>query len=84
MIVGRVVGKIVSTRKYTKLNGYKFLLIQPLNDNSQKTFVAADELGAGEGEIVLVANGSMVKHGLTKDAPIDSLVVGIVDNEINL
>jgi len=79
MIIGKVVGNIVSTRKLDGLQGYKLLVVQ--NRNSGETFVAADAIGAGIGENVLVATGANARFGLHRDAPIDALVVGIIDRE---
>ncbi|MCL1951173.1 MAG: EutN/CcmL family microcompartment protein [Turicibacter sp.] len=79
MIVGQVVGNVVSTRKYEELQGYKLLVIQV----GETRLVAADELGAGVGETVLVTKGQAVKAALRKPAPIDALVVGIVDGEFS-
>lgn len=81
MIMGRVVSSIVSTRKYTELQGVKLLLIQPYFGKAEECFVAADEIGAGEGELVLVSQGYAVENGLSKKAPVDSIVVGIIDHE---
>ncbi|CAM3955650.1 EutN/CcmL family microcompartment protein [Mesobacillus zeae] len=81
MMIGRVISNIVSTRKYDELQGLKLLVIQPYYGNMEDCFVAADEIGAGEGELVLVSRGSMVANGLKKNAPVDAVVVGIVDNE---
>lgn len=80
MIIGKVVGRVVSTRKYDDLQGYKFLIIQPY-DQATDCFVAADEIGAGEGEYVLVSTGSAVQYALRKNAAIDAIVIGILDNE---
>ncbi|HOA43307.1 MAG TPA: EutN/CcmL family microcompartment protein [Bacillota bacterium] len=46
--------------------------------------MAADQLGAGIGELVMITTGSPVRFGLDKEAPIDALVVGIVDKEPDL
>ena len=80
MIIGKVVNKIVSTRKHDQLNGFKLLVIEPCFGQQQASFVAADELGAGEGEIVMVTTGSAAQHGIRTTAPIDAVVVGIVDD----
>lgn len=81
MILGRVKGNIISTRKCQKLVGYKLLVVEPYYGNKGDSFVAADRLGAGIGELVLVATDYAVKSGLDQEAPIDALVVGIVDSE---
>ena len=65
MIVGKVVGSVVSTRKCEKLIGSKFMIIEPVHhmkgDLSQ--LVAIDMIGAGVGEYVLVAQGSAARIG---------------------
>ncbi|MFC4386998.1 EutN/CcmL family microcompartment protein [Gracilibacillus marinus] len=81
MVIGKVVSRVISTRKYDTLQGYKLLVIEPLNGDTKEVFVAADTIGAGEGEIVLVSFGSAVQHALHQQAPIDAIVVGIVDQE---
>lgn len=79
MILGKVVGTVVSTRKCQDLVGYKLLTISPLFGNKNEIFVAADKLGAGIGECVLITTDNTTQHALDKSAPIDALVVGIVD-----
>ncbi|MCT4562764.1 MAG: EutN/CcmL family microcompartment protein [Maledivibacter sp.] len=81
MILGKVKGNIISTRKHEKLVGFKLLIIEPYYGNKKDTFIAADRVGAGIGELVLVATDYAVKSGLEQEAPIDALVVGIVDSE---
>lgn len=81
MVIGRVVSRIVATRKYQELQGYKFLIIEPYYGEKKDLIVAADTIGAGEGELVLVSTGSSVQHALSRHAPIDAIVVGIVDEE---
>lgn len=87
MIVGKVVGSLVATRKNEKLVGNKFLIVEPfekMNVNNTR-FVAIDNVGAGIGEIVLVAQGSAARVGCDlKDSPIDAAIVGIVDDGIGL
>ena len=81
MIIGKVVGSIIATRKNEKLVGQKLLVIRPLENMEEKCeFVATDNVGAGIGETVLVARGSAARIGCgVTDAPIDAAVVGIVD-----
>ena len=81
MVIGKVVGSVVSTRKNTNLIGNKFLIIDPIEDMGiSNKIVAIDNVGAGIGEIVLVATGSAARVGCgQKDAPIDAAIVGIVD-----
>ncbi len=83
MIVGKVVGTVVATRKNEKLVGSKLLIVEPIDSmrNGTGRFVAVDNVGAGVGESVLVACGSAAREvGSKKDSPIDAAIVGIVDN----
>ena len=87
MIVGKVVGRLVATRKNEKLVGSKFLIVEPYESMEQGKgrVVAIDNVGAGIGEIVLVAKGSAARIGCNlNDAPIDAAIVGIVDDGIGL
>ena len=86
MIVGKVVGSIVSTRKNENLIGHKFMIIEPISSmKAQGTLVAIDNIGAGIGEYVLVACGSAARIGCGMDsAPIDAAIVGIVDDPTGL
>lgn len=84
MMIGRVIDKVISTRKYDSMQGFKLLVVRPLYETEDRCIVVADEIGAGEGELVLVAKGSPAQSALSKLAPIDSVVVGIVDGELNL
>ncbi len=82
MVVGKVVGSIVSTRKSENLIGNKFMIIEPLQEMAagaaRARFVAIDNIGAGIGETVLVATGSAARVGM-ENAPVDAAIVGIVD-----
>ena len=85
MRVAKVIGNIWSTRKEEKLNGLKLLLVQPLNilnDSSDKVpIVAADIIGAGVGETVIIVGGSSARSAAgDMDTPVDATVVGIVDD----
>lgn len=81
MILGVVKGTIVSTRKMSNLVGYKLLLIEPYFGDKSNLFVAADTLGAGVDELVLITTNETTQHAIDKEAPIDAFVVGIVDSE---
>jgi ethanolamine utilization protein EutN len=78
MILAKVCGKVISTKKIKNLMGYPLLLLQAHDGN---TFVAVDTIGAGEGDWVLVSQGQPVRFGIDKDAPVDALIVGIADND---
>lgn len=87
MIIGTVVGSVVSTRKNENLVGNKFLIVEPLKSMgaSGSRLVAVDNVGAGIGEVVLVAQGSAARIGCGKEGqPVDAAIVGIVDNGTEL
>ena len=88
MIVGKVVGSLVSTRKNDNLIGSKFMIIEMQSASLQGEncrIVAVDNIGAGIGETVLVATGSAARVGCgMPDAPIDAAIVGIVDDGMGL
>ncbi len=83
MILGRVVGTVVATRKDEKLEGKKLLIVQQVDPETREAggyVVAIDTVDAGAGETVLVVSGSSARmaNGL-KDHPVDAAIVGIVD-----
>lgn len=84
LIIGKVVGTVISTRKNPNLIGNKFLIIEPYGNPqnpSVSRIVAVDSVGSGVGDIVLVATGSAARIGCsTENSPIDAMVVGIVDD----
>jgi len=89
MFIAKVTGSLVSTQKVESMGGYKLLVVEPYRLESEnrksmattgRTFVAVDMLGAGEGQFVLITQGSSARLSKeTKNLPIDTLVVGIVD-----
>ncbi len=83
MILAEVVGTVVSTRKDSGLLGLKLLLTRELDTGLKPTgnlVVAADAVGAGLGEVVLVAAGSSARlTEVTKEKPVDAVICGIVD-----
>jgi ethanolamine utilization protein EutN len=84
LIIGKVVGTVISTRKNSNLVGNKFLIIQPIDEygfDGKSRVVAIDNVGAGAGDIVLVVLGSAARVGCNvESAPIDAAIVGIVDD----
>lgn len=83
MIIGKVVGRLWSTRKDERLNGQKFLVVMPMkydNKISGNYFVAADAVGAGKGDLVLVTNGGSARRAVGTDVPVDATIIGIVDS----
>ena len=84
MLLGRVVGTVVSTQKHRKLEGAKLLLVQPLNldDTPRGTpLLTIDSVGAGVGEkVLIVIEGRAAGEALRKKAaPVDAAIIGIVD-----
>ena len=89
MYLARVEGSVVSTKKEASMNGRKLLLLRPqLVDDKDptrfrpgsNTVVAVDTVGAGLGEMVMFCQGSSARLAAgMKDAPVDAVVIGIVD-----
>ena len=83
MLLGKVIGTVWSTKKDEKLVGAKFLIVRELDlklKEKDNFVVAVDSVGAGEGEIVLVATGSSSRQtNFTKDKPVDAVIMAIVD-----
>lgn len=85
MLIGTVVGSIVSTQKDEKLIGYKLLIVKRLNANGDicqdLDMVAVDFAGAGIGDKVLLSSGSSARYlADNPQAPIDLAIVGIIDH----
>lgn len=84
MFLGKVVGTLVATQKEASLNGLKFLVVRRLtvdNEDERGYVVAADAVGAGLGEVVMVATGSSARQTvITNNRPVDSVVMAIVDS----
>jgi microcompartment protein CcmK/EutM len=83
MLLAKVVGTLVSTRKDPKVEGFKFLLLRQVNPETLQEggyVVANDAVGAGVGEFVLYASGSSARQTeLTRDRPCDAVIMAIVD-----
>jgi ethanolamine utilization protein EutN len=89
MFVALVTGSVVATQKTESMTGHKLLVVEPyrLDEKSRdrlvttgRTFIAVDTLGAGEGQLVLVTQGSSARlTPETKTLPIDAVVIGLVD-----
>ncbi|HHW96302.1 MAG: EutN/CcmL family microcompartment protein [Myxococcota bacterium] len=83
MLMGLVVGTVVSTRKEEDLTGLRFLMVKELDQKMEQTgkmVVCADAMGAGVGEVVLYASGSSARQTtVTKDRPVDAVIMAIVD-----
>ncbi|MCZ6702747.1 MAG: EutN/CcmL family microcompartment protein [Ignavibacteria bacterium] len=83
MFLGKVIGTVWSTKKDEKLVGAKFLIVKKLDlklVEKNDFVVAVDSVGAGEGEVVLVATGSSSRQTeFTQDKPVDAVIMAIVD-----
>jgi len=89
MFVAKVTGSMIATQKVSSMVGFKLLVVEPYRLDARernslvttgRTFVAVDTLGAGEGEFVLITQGSSARlTPETSDMPIDTVVVGIID-----
>jgi microcompartment protein CcmK/EutM len=83
MLLGKVVGTVVASRKEEELVGLRFLLVKGCDFDGKPTgspVVAVDAVGAGVGEIVLFASGSSARQTkVTKDRPVDATIMAIVD-----
>ena len=84
MLLAKVLGTVVSTRKEKSIEGLKFLLLRQVNLEGKESggiVVAADVVGAGVGEMVLYATGSSARQTeVTNNRPCDAVVMAIVDN----
>jgi ethanolamine utilization protein EutN len=95
MFLARVTGHVVATQKDKTLGGQKLMVVEPLNvkydetakpaslGNTGRAIVAIDVVGCGDGQLVLVVQGSsarMTEH--TKNMPADAVIIGIVDTAV--
>ena len=83
MIIARIIGTVVSTQKDERLEGKKLLIVRPINlDGSDQSGyqVAVDTVGAGFHEKVIVVGGSSARLAEgNKDCPVDSAIIGVID-----
>lgn len=83
MLLGRVAGTLVATRKEPTIEGSKFLVLRQVDVDNQDTgayVVAVDAVGAGVGEVVMYATGSSARQTeQTRDKPCDAVIMAIVD-----
>jgi ethanolamine utilization protein EutN len=95
MFLARVTGHVVATQKDKTLSGQKLLVVEPLNvkyddaskpaslGNTGRAIVAVDVVGVGDGQLVLVVQGSSARMTeQTKNLPADAVIVGIVDSAV--
>jgi len=83
VFLGKVIGTVWSTKKDENLVGAKFLIVNELDldlNEKDRFVVAVDSVGAGDGEVVLVATGSSSRQTeFTKEKPVDAVIMAIVD-----
>jgi ethanolamine utilization protein EutN len=90
MFLAKVTGVVVATHKVASMTGHKLLTVEPLRVEPQqrdrligtgRTFVVVDTVGAGQGEMVLIVQGSSARlTPETEKLPIDCTIIGIVDS----
>jgi microcompartment protein CcmK/EutM len=84
MFIGKVVGTVVSSIKDEKVEGLKFQIVQEVDEHNalrDKYVVAADTIGAGQGDLVLFAQGSSARQTtLTDGRPIDAAIFAVIDS----
>ena len=89
MFIAKVRGSVVTTQKIVKMTGKKLLVVEPMRVDDKtgeliptgRSFVAVDQLGAGLDEMVLITQGSSSRMtDFTNDAPVDCVIIGIVDS----
>ncbi|MEY4393602.1 MAG: EutN/CcmL family microcompartment protein [Gemmataceae bacterium] len=90
MFVARVTGSVVSTQKVATMKGHKLLIVEPLRVDpanrgklvgTGRSFVVVDTVGSGQGEMVLIVQGSSARlTPETEKLPVDATIIGIVDS----
>jgi microcompartment protein CcmK/EutM len=90
MLIAKVTGSLVATEKIGSMVGFKLLLVEPYRVDPKtrkslvttgRTMVAVDTIGAGEGEFVMITQGSSARlTPETKSLPVDTVIVGIIDS----
>jgi microcompartment protein CcmK/EutM len=89
MLIAKVTGAVVATQKVAAMVGHKMLMVEPFRIDPQsrdklvttgRAMVAVDTVGAGEGEMVLITQGSSARlTPETKALPVDTVIIGIID-----
>jgi ethanolamine utilization protein EutN len=86
LILGRIVGTVVCTRKDSRLEGKKLLVVKPISPaggDEPGYLIAVDAVGAGFRETVLVVSGSSARMASEcKDRPVDAAIIGVVDSVV--
>jgi ethanolamine utilization protein EutN len=89
MIVGKLIGSIWATRKYDELNGMKLMCVEVVaGDDAGKQLICVDTISAGVGDRVIVTTGAsaylFMRDEFNKNAPVDAVIVGIIDEDVSL
>ncbi|KXB62843.1 MULTISPECIES: EutN/CcmL family microcompartment protein [Olsenella] len=89
MIVGRLVGSIWATRKYDELSGMKLMRVEVLAGGEVGSqLICVDTISAGVGDRVIVTTGAAAYHFVRdefqRNAPVDAVIVGIIDEDVSL
>ena len=88
MFIGKVTGTVVATQKIATVVGKKLLLVEAMTvkgepatlQSTGRVAIVVDTVGAGEGELVIVTQGSSARlTNMTSDVPTDAVVIGIID-----
>jgi ethanolamine utilization protein EutN len=89
MFVAKVTGSVIATQKVASMTGHKLLIVEPLRVDPHtrdqlvgtgRSFVVVDTVGAGQGEMVLIVQGSSARlTPETEKLPVDATIIGIVD-----
>jgi ethanolamine utilization protein EutN len=84
MFLGKVIGSVWATQKEEGMDNLKLMIVQPLDFRDREagqTVIAADRIGAGFGEKVIVSRGSPARILFSgRQVPVDAMIVGIVDS----
>ena len=83
MRIGKIIGNVVSTRKDPKLEGFKFLIVQPHSPDGKREdnfIIAVDTVQAGTGDEVIIVQGSSARMAKgMEERPVDASIIGIID-----
>jgi ethanolamine utilization protein EutN len=82
MILGKVIRSIWATQKEASLTGHRLVIVSPVSKDGvegNEMIVAVDQFGAGSGDLVLVVQGEPASRYFKDKAPIDAVVVALVD-----
>lgn len=87
MLIGKIIGSVIATRKHEKLIGNKFMIVEIVNKMSFniKQVIAVDNIGAGVGDYVLISLGYSARLAcVDNEIPVDAAIIGIIDDGARL